>query len=140
MADTSQARPDEFSTVIGSDAQFKGELSFQGGVRIDGKFEGTIQTPGRVLVSKGGVLKAEVRAGGLLLDGTIEGNVAAEDRAEIRASGVLTGDLKATKLLVQEGATIVGRCEVGPGATAKSGAPSADAAMGPVPAIPRARH
>jgi cytoskeletal protein CcmA (bactofilin family) len=110
-------KPDEFATVIGPDAQFKGELSFQGGVRIDGQFEGSITTAGKVFASKSGRLKAEVRAGSLAVEGTIDGNVVAEDRCELRASCTLRGDLKAAKLLVVEGATFVGRCEVGPAAS-----------------------
>ena len=99
---------DEYSTIIGADAQFKGDLSFQGGVRIDGQFEGTIQTTGRVLVSKGGKLKAEVKAGGIAVEGAVEGNLHAEDRIELRATAHLRGDVKAAKLLVVEGATFVG--------------------------------
>jgi cytoskeletal protein CcmA (bactofilin family) len=112
MAEPSTAK-DEFSTIIGADAQFKGDLSFQGGVKIDGQLEGTIQTPGRVLVSKGGRLKAEVKAGSVAVEGQVDGNIAAEDRVELRATAQLRGDLKATKLLVVEGASFIGRCEVG---------------------------
>ena len=113
MADASPGK-DEFSTIIGADAQFKGDLTFQGGVRIDGQFEGTIQTSGRVLVSKGGRLKAEVKAGGIAIEGQVDGNLSAEDRLELRGSAQVRGDVKASKLLVVEGATLIGRCEVGP--------------------------
>src|SRR5439155_17239249 len=65
---------DDFTTVIGADAQFKGELTFQGGVRIDGQLEGTVQTPGRILVTKGGKLKAEVKAGTIAVEGQVDGN------------------------------------------------------------------
>jgi len=104
---------DDYSTVIGPDAQFKGELTFQGGVRVDGQLEGTIHTSGRVHVSKGGKLKAEVKAGGISVEGQVDGNLIAEDRVELRSTAQLRGDLKATKLLVVEGATFIGRCEVG---------------------------
>lgn len=128
---------DEFSTIIGPDAQFKGDLTFQGGVRIDGQFEGTIATPGRVLVSKGGKLKAEVKAGGIAVEGHVDGNLHAEDKVELRASAQLRGDLKANKLLVVEGASFVGRCEVGPGASAShdNKPPAQAAAMPQRPAI-----
>ena len=82
---------DEYTTHIGSDAQFKGDLTFQGGVRIDGQFEGTIQTKGRVLVSKGGRLKAEVKAGSVAVEGQVDGNLGAEDRIELRATAQLRG-------------------------------------------------
>jgi cytoskeletal protein CcmA (bactofilin family) len=118
-------RAEEFATVIGADAQFKGELTFQGGVRIDGLFEGSITTPGKILVSREGRLKAEVKAGSLTVEGQIEGNVVVKDRAELRATCTLKGDLKAAKLNVVEGATFIGRCEVGAGAGTAEGAPAA---------------
>jgi cytoskeletal protein CcmA (bactofilin family) len=127
---------EEFATVIGGDAQFKGELTFQGGVRIDGTFEGAITTPGKVFVSKDGRLKAEVKAGTLVVEGQIEGNVVVKDRAELRATCRLTGDLKAAKLQVVEGATFVGRCEVGPSAVSGEVVGTADAAgMRPAVAV-----
>jgi cytoskeletal protein CcmA (bactofilin family) len=142
MADVGK---DEFQTVIGQDAQFKGELSFQGGVRVDGQFEGTINSAGRVFVSKGGKLKAEVKVVSLTLEGQVEGNVVADERVELRATSQLRGDLKAAKLLVVEGATFIGRCEVGPGAAgAGTSHPPAgrnrEETMRPVPTGAAARH
>jgi len=119
MADTMSTKADDYATVIGPDAQFKGELSFQGGVRVDGRFEGSITTSGKVFVSKSGHVKAEVKTGSLALEGKIEGNVIAEDRVELRATGHMIGDVRCAKMLVVEGATINGRCEVGPDAKAK---------------------
>jgi cytoskeletal protein CcmA (bactofilin family) len=115
MVEPVSRKTDEFATVIGPVASFKGELTFQGSVRVDGTFEGAVRTSGHVLVSKGGTLKAEVQAGSIALEGHLEGNVAAEDRIELRATGQMIGDIRASKLLVMEGATFVGRCEVGPG-------------------------
>jgi len=114
MADKMSTKPDDFATIIGPDAKFKGELSFQGGVRVDGSFEGSISTTGRVFVSKDGQVKAEVKAASVALEGAIEGNIAAQDKIELRATGKMIGDIQASKLLVVEGATFIGRCEVGP--------------------------
>lgn len=103
----------EFSTVIGADAKFKGELQFEGGVRVDGEFEGSITTAGRVLISQSGRMKATIQAGSITVDGTVEGNLTAKDRIELNATCKLTGDIKASKMNVKEGATFVGCCEVG---------------------------
>ena len=126
------------ATVIGADATFKGELSFKGSIRVEGTFEGSIETPGKVHVNQGGKLKAEVKVGSLVLDGTLEGNVQASERLELNSTGRLVGDIKAEKLVVKEGASFVGRCEVGPGAP---GAPrsAADAAMRQVTAAAQGR-
>jgi cytoskeletal protein CcmA (bactofilin family) len=141
MPDAVTTKPEEFATVIGADAQFKGELTFQGGVRIDGQLEGSIQTSGKVYVAKTGRLKAEVKAGQVVLEGQVDGNVSADDRVEIRASATLRGDVRASKLLVAEGATWVGRCEVGAAAT--QGAPGKSASVAepsPRPAMATPRH
>lgn len=114
MADSVSKATGEYATVIGPDAHFKGELTFKGGVRIDGQFEGAIQTQGKVVVSEGGEVKAEVKASSVTLEGRLVGNLAAQDRVELKASARMEGDVKAAKLLVIEGATFVGRCEVGP--------------------------
>lgn len=129
-------KSDEYPTVIGADATFKGELSFQGSVRIDGNFEGGIKTPGTVFVSQTGKVKAEIAAGDIKVDGSVEGNMTSEGRIQLNASCKLTGDLKAAKLHVAEGATWQGRCEVGAGTgAAPAGKPPAmrqvaDAAAG----------
>ena len=123
-------KSEEYPTVIGADATFKGELSFEGSVRIDGNFEGGIKTPGSVFVSQTGKVKAEISAGSLTVDGSIEGNCVSQGRIQLNNSCKLKGDVKASKLLVAEGATWSGRCEVGPDAgKATSGAPSGNQTM-----------
>jgi len=109
------SKSDEYPTVIGADATFKGELSFKGSVRIDGTFEGGIKTPGTVFISQTGKVKAEISAGDIKVDGKVEGNMTSEGRIQLNASCKLVGDVKAGKLLVSEGATWSGRCEGGAG-------------------------
>ncbi len=125
MAEATSGKAEEFATVIGPDAQFKGELSFQGGVRIDGKFEGSITTSGKVFISKSGHVKAEVKASSLALEGKLEGNISIDERVELRATGQMRGDIRTSKLLVVEGASIVGKCEVGVDVKPKTEAPKA---------------
>jgi len=114
-------KSDEYPTVIGADATFKGELSFKGSVRIDGNFEGGIKTPGTVFVSQTGVVKAEVSAGSVTVDGSIVGNVVSAGRVQLNNSCKLKGDVQAAKLLVAEGASWSGRCNVGPEAGKSAG-------------------
>jgi cytoskeletal protein CcmA (bactofilin family) len=108
--------PVEFPTVIGPDAVFKGELSFEKGVRVDGRIEGKIATKGHIAVSQGGHLQADVEAGSIIIEGEVKGNLAAGDRVELRKSARLKGDITASKLLVAEGAAFTGHCSIGPDA------------------------
>ena len=118
----------DVTTVIGADAVFKGELSFDKGVRVDGRIEGKITTKGHLAVSKEGKLQADVQAGSIVIEGTVKGNLTASDRIELRQSAKLEGDIRATKLIVTEGASFNGHCSVGPNAGSAPAATNAPAA------------
>ena len=107
----------DFPTIIGPDAKFKGELNFEKGVKILGSFEGNITTKGNLVVANEGIIKADVEAGTITIEGEINGNVAAQDLVELKNTARLQGDLRCERLIVVEGARFVGHCNVGNGAT-----------------------
>jgi cytoskeletal protein CcmA (bactofilin family) len=106
----------EFPTVLGPDANFKGELSFEKGMRLQGRFEGKISTPGRVHIAKEAKMQADVDAGGIIVEGDVQGNLSANDRIELKNTARYEGDLRASKLVVEEGAAFSGHVSVGPDA------------------------
>ena len=110
MADTGQ----DFPTIIGPDATFKGELTFEKGLRLQGKFEGKITTAGRLHIAKEAKMQADVEAAAIIVEGDVRGNLAATDRIELKASARYEGDLRASKLVVDEGAVFNGNVSVGP--------------------------
>ena len=114
MADGGNPGPGEFPTILGPDANFKGELSFEKGMRLMGKFEGKVNTPGRVHVAKEAKMAADVEAGGIVVEGEVQGNLSASDRIELKNSARYEGDLRANKLIVDEGAVFNGHVSVGP--------------------------
>lgn len=114
----------EFPTIIGPDASFKGELTFEKGLRLQGRFEGKISSPGRLHVAKEAKMQADVEAGAIVVEGEVRGNLTAADRVELKQSARYEGDLVASKLVVEEGAVFSGHVNVGPEA-GKRGATSA---------------
>jgi cytoskeletal protein CcmA (bactofilin family) len=119
MADS----PQDFPTIIGPDASFKGELSFEKGLRLQGRFEGKMNTPGRLQIAKEAKMQADVEAGSIIIEGDVRGNLTASDRIELKQSARYEGDLSASKLVVDEGAVFSGHVTVGPDAV-KGGAPT----------------
>jgi cytoskeletal protein CcmA (bactofilin family) len=111
MAD---AGKDEVPTILGPDANFKGELSFEKGMRLQGRLEGKVTTPGRLYVAKEAKMQADVDAGAIIVEGEVKGNLNASDRIELKASARYEGDLRASKLVVDEGAVFTGHVSVGP--------------------------
>ena len=99
-------------TLIGVHSVFTGNLSFEGAVRIDGRFEGNIQSEkdGTLIVSEGAFIKGEVNVPNLVLHGDINGNVRASQNLKIGVKGVLNGDVEYKVITLAEGSAINGRC------------------------------
>jgi cytoskeletal protein CcmA (bactofilin family) len=135
----------DFPTILGPDANFNGELSFDKGMRLHGRFEGKITTPGKIHVASEAKMQATVEAGSINIEGEVNGNLTASDRIELKKSARYEGDLKAAKLIVEEGAIFSGHVSVGPDAVKKGAStpPSigrpANGPVGPVasPALQR---
>jgi cytoskeletal protein CcmA (bactofilin family) len=108
------------TTVIGPDTFIKGEMQFDSAAKILGRFEGKLTAKGELHVGQGANCKAAVDAGTIIVDGVIEGNVTARERAKLNASAKVIGDITAKTLIVAEGATFTGRCQVGADAVERS--------------------
>lgn len=113
------------STVIGSDARFKGEMAFDGTAKILGQFEGTIIAGGEIEIGPGARCKAAIEATSILVDGIVDGNVTGHDKVQLTANANLHGDLVAKTLVIAEGASFVGHCRVGAEAIKTNGSSKA---------------
>jgi|SRR5450432_3482009 len=111
-----EASGQEFPTIIGPDASFKGELTFDKGLRLQGKFEGKITSGGKLHVAREARMQADVEASAIIVEGEVRGNLHASERIELKASARCEGDLRASKLVVDEGAVFSGNVTVGPDA------------------------
>jgi len=102
----------QIDTLIGAHSVITGELSFEGAVRVDGRFEGNIHSSkgGTLIVSEGAKITGEVDVPSLVLHGIIEGNVRASDSLKLGETGRLNGDLEYNVMSLAEGSAINGRC------------------------------
>lgn len=101
-------------SLLSTDASFNGSISFKTFLRIDGQFEGEIKSKGTLFVGKTGVVKADIKVGNIIVEGKIHGNVQAQEKIDLRQSAQLFGDIKANKLIIAEGVSFVGNCDVNP--------------------------
>jgi len=111
----------DFPTTIGADASFKGELTFEKGLKLMGRLEGKISTPGRLHIAREAKMQADVEAGSIIVEGDVRGNLTANDRIELKQTARYEGDLSAAKLVVDEGAVFSGHVTVGPDAVKGGG-------------------
>ena len=93
----------KIETVIGPTANFKGAVQSDGGLRIDGVFEGSIQIAGNLIIGESGKVIAEVTAQNVSVAGALKGTVKAAGRLEILSSGRVWGDISVASFLIDEG-------------------------------------
>jgi cytoskeletal protein CcmA (bactofilin family) len=102
------------NSIIGEGSEFIGEFKVDGLIRIDGKFKGLIDTNGKVLIGKTGVVDTDIRARVVVAGGLIKGNVYASERVILLSTCRLYGDLVTPNLVVEDGVIFEGKCTVNP--------------------------
>lgn len=100
------------STLIGEEAEFKGTLKDKESIRIDGKFEGEVETEGSVVVGKEAFIRANIKADSVSIEGKVIGNIDCNGRVELFSSGSLEGKVRASELTVDGGALFNGECRM----------------------------
>jgi len=98
----------KIETIIGPNAYFRGEVQSDGGIRIDGIFEGSIDLTGNLVIGEGAKIVADVKANNISISGAIKGNISG-NRVEILETGRVWGDLTVNSLLLNEGAYLRGQ-------------------------------
>jgi len=101
---------DKISAFLGPDTAFEGKLSFQGGVRIDGRFKGEIQTEGSLIVGQSGEIEADIKASRVLIGGAVRGDIVAEEKIEILCPAKVFGNIEASIVTMEEGVIFEGNC------------------------------
>jgi len=103
-------KPAEIRAFLGEGTEFRGVLSFEGTVRIDGHVEGEVVGDDLLIVGEPGLVKAEVEVGTVVNSGRIVGNIRAMKRVELLASSVVSGNITTPSLIIAEGAVFNGTC------------------------------
>jgi len=100
-------------TLLGRGVDFKGIVSFDGTVRVDGRVEGEIRTTGTLIVGEHAVIKGIVSAGVLMNSGKINGTITANEKIQILKPGILVGDIRTPIIAIEEGSHFHGMCDMG---------------------------
>ncbi len=121
---------------IGKSIVFKGDLTGDEDLEIEGQIEGRIDLPkNQLTIGANGRVKAEINAKAVVIIGQVTGDVNATERLEIQSSGVVKGDIRSPRLLIQEGAVVNGAVEMSKqGEAARPEAPPAPRAAAPASA------
>jgi cytoskeletal protein CcmA (bactofilin family) len=136
VATAKQAAQGEITTLLGRGAAFEGKLTFDGTVRIDGRFKGEVFSDDVLVIGEGAHVEAEIDIGEVIIQGTVVGNVKAKRSIEIHAPGRVKGDLHTPSLQVDKGVIFEGRSFMENAVTATTAPRPAPTATPPAPPKP----
>ncbi|WP_019447059.1 polymer-forming cytoskeletal protein [Cupriavidus sp. BIS7] len=100
-------------TLIGQGASMEGDVTFSGGLRLDGRVRGNVVAaegkPSMLVISEKGVVEGEVRVDHLILNGTVTGPVHAGELLELQPHARVYGEVRYAALEMHQGAIVEGR-------------------------------
>ena len=97
---------------ISAGTVIKGEITSPYDIRVDGTFEGKVQTKGRVVVGESARVKGDVICENIDLWGKMEGNVFVKNTLALKEGCVVDGNLNVRKLSVELGSSFNGTCRM----------------------------
>ena len=99
--------------VLGKATSFNGVLKFKTSLRIQGKFKGTIEATGSLIVDKDAIVEADrITVSSLTVYGTVIGAVFAADKIDVMSGAEVRGDLSAARLRIADGVLFEGQCKM----------------------------
>lgn len=103
------------SGLLEKGCEFEGKLTFEGTVRINGKFSGEVFSDGALIVGEGAEVDGRLEVGSIMIHGEVRGSIKANDRIEMHAPAVVKCDIDAQTLVIDEGVLFEGSCSMGKG-------------------------
>ncbi|MDE2310205.1 MAG: polymer-forming cytoskeletal protein [Betaproteobacteria bacterium] len=100
-------------SLIGAGTRIDGNLSFSGGLRVDGEVNGSVVAapgkPSTLVLSEHGRVNGEINVTHLVVNGMVEGPVRAAEYLELQSKAKVIGDIHYKTLEIQLGAIVEGR-------------------------------
>lgn len=100
--------------IIDVDASMQGTMSFKDPVnlRINGRFEGTLDTRGNLTIGSTAVVAADINGDNIVIGGRVKGRIVARERLTLLPTAVVEGEIFPVKLNIAEGAVLEGGCRM----------------------------
>lgn len=100
-------------TLIGQHIHIKGDISFSGGLRIDGRVTGNIYATGdtksMLTLSEQSNVKGEIKVSNIIINGTISGNVYSTQHVELAPKAKIRGNVYYRLLEMAMGSEVNGK-------------------------------
>jgi cytoskeletal protein CcmA (bactofilin family) len=104
--------PEGCASVVASGSTWKGTLTVDSSVRVDGQLNGEINAKDTVHIAEGAKVDAKIQAAYVVVAGTFQGQMRCKERLELLPKSRVRGEITAKLLTVHEGAFIDGHVQM----------------------------
>jgi cytoskeletal protein CcmA (bactofilin family) len=111
------------ASVLGPTLYFKGDLSADEDLLIQGRVEGSVTHTQRLTVGPQGTVKANIKAQLIVVEGTVEGDLTAEKSIFVKETAKVCGNMVAPSVSILEGASFSGNIDMGAKTSSVQSAP-----------------
>lgn len=100
-------------SLIGSGTRIEGNVTFSGGLRVDGEIKGNVcaekDADSTLVISEQARIEGQIDVAHVVINGTVVGPVCATESLELQPNARVTGDVEYHQLEMQQGAVVQGR-------------------------------
>jgi cytoskeletal protein CcmA (bactofilin family) len=100
-------------TFLAKGVEIEGIAKLEGVVRIDGHFNGAINTNDMLIVGEHAVIRGSITADEIICSGRIEAKLTAQKKIQLLSTAVLIGDITTPAFSIEDGAFFHGMCDMG---------------------------
>ena len=106
-------KPSPIDSLIGTGTTIEGNITFTGGLRIDGNIKGNVKAlgskPGTLVVSELAKVEGEIDVAHVVINGTVAGPVRASEYVELLPKARVTGNVSYKSIEIHVGAIVMGQ-------------------------------
>lgn len=99
--------------MIGVGTTIEGNISSNENIRFDGILFGNLTTKGKVFIGQSGKVTGEIKCKNCEIEGVVEGKMQIEELLSLRSMSRVYGEIKTSKLAIEPGAILTGKCDMG---------------------------
>lgn len=99
--------------TIGEGTVITGDIQSKGDIRVDGTLKGSVNTSGKVVLGKSGIIEGDVVCADADVSGIIKAKISVAQLLSLKSSAKLNGDIITNKLSIEPGASFTGSCSMG---------------------------
>ena len=103
----------ETINTIGAGTIVTGDIQSKGDIRLDGILKGSVNTSGKVVLGKEGIIEGDVVCNSADISGTLKAKITVSQLLSLKATAKLNGDIITNKLSIEPGAAFTGSCSMG---------------------------